>query len=311
MNRRQALQQIWHAIVAVGASSFLTFDDLLAADARPDKKINLVWLHGSSCSGCSCSFLNIEYVTVLDILTKFVNLTFHPDLSLATGEQAIDILEKTAAGNRNFVFVMEGAIPVTMPHACLMGDRPITHWVEKLGSKAMASVALGTCAVFGGITRMKEMETGSLPLDAFYARSKIRQPIINLPNCPIKPEHLVYTLLHFVHKGRFPKTDAKGRPLKFFERTVHEQCIYYADFQEKRYARHVGDSGCLLKLGCQGPVTRNDCLINGHNGNTNVCIRAGHPCIGCTSEHFPRQMMFHAAGDRRGVGPDTPPKRGI
>ena len=231
MNRRAALKKIWHAIVAAGAGSFLTFDDLLAADARPDKRINLVWLHASSCSGCSCSFLNIEYVSVLDILSKFTNLIYHPDLSLATGDQVTNLLDKVSSNGTPYVFVLEGAIPVGMPHACLMGDQPITHWVEKVGSKAMASVGLGTCAVFGGITRMKNMETGSLPLDAFYAQKKIRQPVVNLPNCPIKPEHLVYTLLHYVHKGRFPSVDNKGRPLKFYERTVHEQCIFYADFQ--------------------------------------------------------------------------------
>lgn len=302
MNRREALKKIWQAIVVAGASSFLTFEDLLAADASPDKRINLVWMHASSCSGCSCSFLNIEYVPVLDILTKFCNLIYHPDLSLAAGDQVTDMLHKVSTNGSKYVFVLEGAIPVGMPHACLMADKPITHWVEKVGGKALASVGLGTCAVFGGITRMKSMETDSIPLDAFYAQKGIRQPVVNLPNCPIKPEHLVYTLLHYVQKGSFPKADNKGRPFKFYERTVHEQCIYYADFQEKRYARHVGDSGCLLKLGCQGPVTRNDCLITGHNNNTNVCIRAGHPCVGCASEHFPRQIMFHAAGDRRGIG---------
>ena len=295
MNRREALKAIWRAIVVAGASNFLTFKDLLAADANPDKRINLVWLHASSCSGCSCSFLNIEHVSVLDILTKFTNLIYHPDLSLATGEQVTDILDKVASDGSKYVFVLEGSIPVGMPHACLMGDQPISYWVEKLGTQAMASVGLGTCAVFGGVTRMKNMETNSIPLDAFYEQKKIDSPVINLPNCPIKPEHLVYTLLHYAYKGKFPETDNKNRPLKFFGRTVHDQCIHYADFQEKHYARAIGDQGCLLKLGCQGPVTHNDCLITGHNGNTNVCIRAGHPCIGCASELFPRQVMFQTA----------------
>ena len=305
MNRREALKKIWHAIVVAGASSFITFEELLAADASSDKRINLVWMHASSCSGCSTSFLNIEYVSVLDVLTKFCNVLYHPDLSLATGDQVTDLLDKVSSNGSKYVFVLEGSIPVGMPHACLMADKPMTHWVEKVGSKAIASVGLGTCAVFGGITRMKGMETDSIPLDAFYAKKGIKQAVVNLPNCPIKPEHLVYTLLHYAIKGSFPKADKKSRPLKFYERTVHEQCIFYADFQEKRYAKRIGDVGCLLKLGCQGPVTRNDCLITGHNSNTNVCIRAGHPCIGCTSEHFPRQMMFHAGGDRRGVGSEA------
>ena len=53
-------------------------------------------------------------------------------------------------------------------------------------------------------------------------------------------------------------------------------------------------------------MTRNDCLVLGHNGNVNTCIRAGHPCVGCASEHFPRQIMMHAYGENRWIPPVDP-----
>lgn len=302
LHRREALKQIYRAIVATGAAAFISFDDLLAADASSDKRVNLIWLHGTSCSGCSCSFLNIEHVSVLDILTRFTNLVFHPDLSLATGDQVVGIIDKLAASNRPYIFILEGAIPVKMPHACLMAEKPMTHWVEKLAAKATACIAVGTCATMGGVTRMIGMEAvGSATLGEFMAQKKIVKPLVNLPNCPVKPDHLVYTLLHYAIRGSLDKLDRSHRPVKYFGETVHEKCNLYADFQEKRYAKFIGDTGCLLKLGCQGPVTRNDCMINGHNGNTNICIRAGHPCVGCASEHFPRQIMFHRYDDRRAI----------
>ncbi len=304
ITRREALKRIYGAIVATGASTFLTFDDLLAADARADGRLNIVWLHASSCSGCSCSLLDIEYVPVLDILTRFTNLIFHPDLSLATGEQVTDLLDRLVESDLEYILVLEGSVPEAMPHACLLGHRPVAYWVERLAARASACVAAGTCAAFAGVTRMNNMDTGSLTFEEFLQGRNLDKPLVALPGCPVKPEHVVYTLLHYAMKGGPPPLDAQHRPLRFFGHTIHDRCIYYADFQEKHYAEFIGDSGCLLKLGCQGVVTRNDCLINGHNNNTSSCIRAGHPCVGCASEHFPRQIMFHRHGDERVIERD-------
>jgi hydrogenase small subunit len=143
--------------------------------------------------------------------------------------------------------------------------------------------------------------TGSMTLDEFLVNKGIEKPLVSLPGCPMKPEHFVYTVLHQVQTGRLPELDESKRPLRFFSYTNHDRCILYADFQEKRFATRIGEPGCLLKLGCQGPVTKSDCMITGHNSNTNTCIRAGHPCIGCASEQFPRQIMLHAYDEKRVV----------
>ena len=302
ISRREALKKIYRAIVAAGAAGFVSYRDLLAAVSKtPDQRPTVVWLHGTSCTGCSCSFLDIDYVPVVDILTKFTNLAFHPDVSLATGSQVTEILNRLLATEQEYVFVLEGGIPVDMPHACVMGGRPMTEWVETLASHAGACIAAGTCAALGGIPKMHGTVTGSMTLDEFLVHKGIDKPLVNLPNCPMKPEHFVYTVLHLVQTGKLPDLDESKRPLRFFSFTNHDRCILYADFQEKRFATRIGEPGCLLKLGCQGPVTKNDCLLTGHNGNTNSCIRAGHPCIGCASEEFPRQIMLHAYDDKRAI----------
>lgn len=300
--RREFLKRVYQLIVISGASSFFGVGDLLAMEKPNAIKPNILWLHGTSCSGCSTSFLNVEQVSVLDVLTKYSNLLFHPDISLATGESVLKLLEDSAKSKEKYIFVFEGSIPTKAPHACILGDKPLTYWIELLGKNAIASVAAGTCAVFGGITNMSSWQdevVGPMSLFDFYQMNKIASPVVNLPNCPMKPEHLIYVLFHYIKLGTLPKMDGKNRPLRFFSNYIHERCTLYHDFQEKNFAKKIGDEGCLKELGCQGPVTKNDCLIYGHNGNTNICIKAGHPCIGCSSEHFPRDFMLHSYMDKR------------
>jgi hydrogenase small subunit len=180
-----------------------------------------------------------------------------------------------------------------------MAEKPISYWVETLASNAAACVAAGTCAASGGIPQMKGMVTGSMTLGEFLTHKKISVPVLNLPGCPMKPEHLVYSLLHLARFSRLPELDSQQRPKRFFSKTVHQRCIYYRDFQENNFAEHIGDDGCLFKLGCQGPITYNDCMIQGYNSNTNTCIKAGHPCIGCAGGDFPRKIMFHQYRETR------------
>jgi len=302
LERREFLKKMQQLLLVSGAAAFFSFEDLLAMESSSAKRPNLIWLHGASCSGCSTSFLNLEQVSVLDVLTKYTNLLFHPDISSATGYDVVKILEDAAKNKEKYIFVLEGSIPTIAPHACLMGEQPLTYWIDLLGKNAIASVAAGTCAAFGGITNMSEFQektVGPMPLLDYYAKNKIITPVVNLPNCPLKPEHLIYVLFHFIKMGKLPEMDEKNRPTRFYSKYIHERCIYYHDFQEKNFAKKIGDDGCLKELGCHGPVTKNDCLVNGHNGNTNICIRAGHPCIGCAAEHFPRTFMLHSYMDKR------------
>lgn len=294
---------MYQVVIAAGAAPLLSFDELLAADANPAgagwSRPNLVWLQGASCSGCSTSFLNIEQITILDFLTYFTRLIYHPNLSSATGNQVPQILHKLAASNKPYIMVMEGAIPVKMPHACMMADRPISEWVSLLAAKASVCIAAGTCAASGGVAKMAGTLTGAESLDDFLKQRAIKTPSVNLPACPMHPEHMVYTLLHFIKSKSLPELDGARRPRQFFSHSVHDRCPRYAAFQARDFARCIGEEGCLLELGCQGPVTYNDCIAIGYSGNTNNCVRAGHPCIGCAGELFPRPLLYHSHDDPR------------
>lgn len=306
MNRREALKKIYNVIVAVGASSFFTFEDLLAIDTQNPKfkRPNLVWLQGASCTGCTLSMTNLEDISFIDFILKFVNLIYHPNISLMACEDVPDLLNRaTKELDNDYLLVIEGSIPTKLPHACLISDIPFVDWIENMGKHSSACIGVGTCASFGGVTNMKGTFTGASPLRSVLKEKNIKKPILNLPNCPIKPEHFVYSILYYIKYNEFPILDSQARPKIFFSKTVHQSCTHYHEFKEDIFATKIGEKGCLLELGCQGPVTKSDCMVTGHNGNTNNCIKAGHPCIGCASEHFPRQIMFRSYYDERVITP--------
>ena len=195
MNRREFLKAVHKALIMVGGAQFFSMKELEALELGDIPKPDIVWLHAMSCDGCSTSFLNAN-ISILDILTTFTNIVFHPTLMAATGEEALKILEEYKSDN--LILVAEGAIPFELPHACLMGDRFITDWIEETAKKAKFAIAAGTCATFAGICDMKGMYTGAGSLRYFLKQKDINIPVVNLPTCPMKPHHFLYTLFFYI-----------------------------------------------------------------------------------------------------------------
>jgi hydrogenase small subunit len=298
MDRREFLEKVLNILIMAGGSSFITFEELEGFNVS-NKKPNLVWLHAQSCDGCSTSLVEGE-IPFEDILFNFANIVFHPTIMAATGEEALkQLIEAEEVGN--FILVVEGGIPVSMPHACIFGDRFITDWILDLAKKANIVIAAGTCSSFTGICAMEGMYTGDVSLRRFLRDNGVKTPVVNLPTCPMKPHHFLYTFFYYLKTNRLPPLDKENRPLKFFKETIHDRCIYYHDYQEKIFAKKIGERGCLFKLGCQGPVTYNDCEKSPFKYDKYNCIKSGHPCVGCASENFPRTIMFKRYDDEREI----------
>ena len=188
-----------------------------------------------------------------------------------------------------------------MPHTCMMGEKFIRDTIKDVAQKSSLIIAAGTCATFVGICDMKGMYTNSVSLRKCLEEENIQKPLINLPTCPMKPTHLLYSIFYYIKHKTIPAVDLTNRPLRFFGNTVHERCIYYNDYQEKIFAKKIGDRGCLFKLGCQGPVTKSDCIKSNNDYDKYNCIKNGHPCIGCASENSPRTIMFKRYDDEREI----------
>jgi hydrogenase small subunit len=266
------------------------------------KELPVVWLQGASCTGCTVSLLNSASPTIKNILIDqiipgvHINLRFHATVMAGAGEPAIEVLEGTAKEKEGeYVLVAEGAIP-TATEAVYgaigeRGGKPVTMQtrLEELARNAMAVLAVGTCASFGGIPAAAPNPTGCKPVSQILKAKGINKPLINIPGCPPHPDWIVGTVASILLYG-LPKAedlDDNLRPLVFYGKLIHENCPRRAYFDEGKFAKKPGDEGCLYELGCKGPITYADCPTRRWNDGTNWVIGAGAPCNGCTQPEFP------------------------
>lgn len=256
--------------------------------------VRVVWLEAQSCSGCSVSLLNSKQPGPLELLTDTISLVFHQTLGAAQGSVCAEVLEK-AADAGDYILVVEGAIPAAMPEACTLDDRPISEWIDRLLPGAKAVVAVGTCAAFGGIPAAEGNPTGAVGV-ADYISSRGRDPkglVLNCPSCPAHPMSMVGTLAYVASRG-YPKVHPELlTPDMFYGQSTHDNCPRFHDYNKHVFATNFGDDvGCLFKLGCLGPLTYTACPQRQWNGGVNWCVRAGAPCIGCSSPDFVKKRDF-------------------
>src|SRR3569623_272549 len=83
--------------------------------------------------------------------------------------------------------------------------QPITvnEWIDRLAPRALAVVAAGTCAAYGGIHAMAGNPTGAMGLVDYLGenwRSKGGLPVVNVPGCPVQPDNFTETLLYLLYQ---------------------------------------------------------------------------------------------------------------
>ena len=292
---------------AVAAPAALKFSDeflpKLAESLREAiKEYPIIWLQTSTCSGCSVSVINTIHPSIKNVILEQVLpghqliLAYHGTLMAATGSMSVEAARTAAQQHAGkYVLVVEGAIPTKSDGRYgTIGEqngKPTTmlEWVDLLGKKAMATLAVGTCAAYGGIPSAEPNPSGCKGITDVYQTLGITTPVINIPGCPSHPDWFIGTVAKILLYGMpEPKElDEFGRLKLFFGRSVHNRCINRDYLDEGVFASKFGEEGCLLELGCKGPFTNADCPIRLWNGSVSWCINAGAPCIGCTEKGFP------------------------
>jgi hydrogenase small subunit len=267
-----------------------------ALETKP--KPTLVWLEFQDCAGNTESFLRSSKPTAADVILDLLSVDYHETIMAAAGKRAEAALAKAIENKGAYIAVIEGAIPDGANGAyCTIGGRSAMQIAEEVCSDALAVVAVGTCAAFGGLPAAAPNPTGARSVGD--AVSGIRT-LINLPACPVNAENLTALLAYFLTYNEWPPLDRLHRPLFAYGKLIHDACERRAHFDAGQYVEAWGDEGhragyCLYKMGCKGPATFQNCPNIGWNENTNWPIGCGHPCIGCAEPQFwDRMTPFYA-----------------
>lgn len=148
----------------------------------PVAELHIVWMtSGLSCDGDSVSITAAMQPSIEDVVMGAIpglpKVHVHnPVIAYENGGEFLSFWHLAAEGKLDpFVLVLEGSVPNEKIKkegywAALGTDsrtgQPITtnEWIDRLAPKALAVVAAGTCATYGGIHAMAGNPTGCMGL---------------------------------------------------------------------------------------------------------------------------------------------------
>lgn len=253
------------------------------------KRPTLVWLEMQSCTGDTEALLRSANPTVAEIVLDILSVDYHETIMAAAGHQAEAALDKAIADFKGkYICVIEGSISTKDGGVYgTTGGKTHLERARQVCGGALATIAVGTCACYGGIAAAVPNPTGAVGVrDAVPGTT-----VINLPGCPVNADNLTATIVHYLVFGKVPALDSHGRPLFAFGKRIHDNCERRPHFDAGQYVEHWGDDAhrkgfCLYKMGCKGPATFHNCPTQRYNEKTSWPIAAGHPCAGCSEPQF-------------------------
>ncbi len=271
------------------------FAPKIAAALTADNRPSVIWLHNAECTGCSESILRTAAPYIDPLILDVISLEYQETIMAAAGEMAEKALHD--AMKKPYLCVVEGAIPMKDKGIYgMVGGHTMLDICSKVVPGALATIAYGTCATYGGVQAAKPNPTDAKGVDEVFPKATV----INVPGCPPNPANLVGTVVAaidtVVNKKPLPKLDDLKRPVFAFGETVHDKCERLPFFEKDQFAKsfdskEAKQGWCLYKLGCKGPYTYNNCPTKKFNPldkgvGVNWPVQAGHPCIGCSEPKF-------------------------
>ena len=215
-----------------------------------------------SCSGCHINLLHL-HEKFLNLLSLF-ELVFSPIFMDVKEPQECDIA------------IVEGGIR----------NEEDVEKIKRLRQKTGTLIAMGTCAVYGGVAGLgNALSTDELLRSVYSAQYKERKPSLvprvepidssvmvdyYIPGCP-PPAEVVGEFLESLLNGEVPRSN---------DLPVCAECsrVVRGEFApeiKRTYESRIDPEECMLQQGfiCLGSVTRAGCGA--------PCTSAGTPCIGC------------------------------
>lgn len=251
-----------------------------------NKRVPVIWLQLMDCTGCSESFIRSSHPRTENVLLDMISLEYTEVLSAAAGHQVEENRKKIMEEFKGeYILVVEGN--VTDAEFLTVAGHSALETLKETAEHAMAVVAYGSCASWGGIAAAKPNPTNARPVSDVIKGV----PLMNVPGCPPIAEVMTGVIAHVITFGRLPELDSKGRPKAFYKLRIHDKCNRRAYFDAGLFVESFDDEGakigyCLYKVGCKGPTTYNSCAEMRWNGGVSYPIQSGNPCIGCSEKDF-------------------------
>jgi Ni,Fe-hydrogenase I small subunit len=272
---------------------------------------------GMDLSGNKLQLEPDNQTTIDDVVLDIIDLEYQPNIFGASGNLAVEVWERDWSDG--MILVVEGAVPSNATKYCTIGkDRGNNHFGQGADAElylgdlidhltggthnCLATIALGTCAAFGGVPSMSNVVlpewdlsdtaryTGAGPVSTYS-----NVPTVNLPGCPANPEWFILTVVSAlidIEKGEldaanweiWKQRDAYNRPKRvligvdlggdigdsgvpLYEEKVHHRCPRYQKYLSGEFQTSLGENNekCLLYVGCKGPLTSANCPLCGWN----------------------------------------------
>jgi len=281
----------WISMVTANMQLHPNFEEVVESGVKSLNKVPIIWLELADCSGNSEAFIKSTNPSVEDLIFDYVSLDYHELIMAASGEQSETILEDIIQKQKGeYILIVEGAIPLAMDGKYLrIGPKGETgiELLKKTAADAALVIAVGSCALDGGVVAAEPNPTGAVGVEQALNRSDI----INLPGCPTNPTNIVGTLLSYLMFEELPALDKFNRPLWAYEGRVHDNCERRGHYELGEFVKEWGDVGakkgyCLFEMGCKGPYANVNCPTMKFNKATSWPVQAGHGCMGCTEIGF-------------------------
>lgn len=266
-----------------------TFAPKIAQALDEVKRPTLVWLEFQGCTGDTEALLRASSPTVAEIILDILSIDYAETIMAAAGNLAEENLSKVVKNEKGkYIAVVEGSIPLKDDGVyCCIGGRTAVDIAREVCGGSFATIAVGTCASYGGIPAAAPNPTGAVSVKEAVPGATV----LNIPGCPLNADNLTAAIVHFLLFKKLPAVDSFGRPLFAFGKRIHDNCERRGHFDAGQYVEKWGDEAhrkghCLYKMGCKGPETYHNCPTQRYNEKTSWPVASGHGCAGCSQPMF-------------------------
>ena len=240
LERRGVSRREFLGFCGVMASIFAmprTLGAKIAQAIETTEKPTLVWLEFQDCAGNTESFLRAGRPTTADIVLDALSIDYHETIMAAAGHRAEEALAGVVNEKRGaYIAVVEGSIPTGANGAyCTIGGRSAQQIAREVCGGAAATIAIGTCAAFGGLPAAAPNPTGALSVADAVPGLKT---LINLPACPANAENLAAVIVYFMAFNRWPPVDRYRRPLFAHGKAIHDNCERRAHYDAGQFVEN-------------------------------------------------------------------------